>query len=79
MGRRIRKIVRVLKKRLPSIFLCPRCGKNSVRVITNEESRTATIDCGSCGLKDELAVKPAWAPVDAYSFWADKYYRSEIG
>ena len=76
MGRRRRKVVKAPIRRLPKIFLCPRCGKRSVRVIIKEESDQAVVGCGSCGLRDEMVMKPAWGPVDAYAFWTDKYYRS---
>lgn len=78
MGRRRRKVVRIPKKHLPKIFVCPKCGKNSVQVLLSSELGKATLECGSCGLKGELDMKPAWAPVDAYAFWADKYYKSEL-
>jgi len=79
MGRRRRKVVKIPKKQLPKIFVCPKCGKNSVRVILSEDPSKAILECGSCGLGGDLVMKPAWAPVDAYAFWVDKYHKSELG
>ena len=78
MGRRRRKIVKVPRKQLPKIFLCPRCGVRSVQVTMDETSNRAVVECGSCKLTGEIIMKPAWAPVDAYALWADKYYKSEL-
>jgi len=74
MGRRRRKVVRVPKKRLPRIFLCPKCGKETIRVAIFAEEQKGTIKCGSCGLANEFPINPAYKDIDVYCKFIDQYY-----
>jgi transcription elongation factor Elf1 len=74
MGRRRKKVVRIPKKRLPKLFACPRCGKETVRVEILRDHLRAIVGCGSCGLREEFPIKPAQAEIDVYCMFTDKLY-----
>ncbi|MCJ7760780.1 hypothetical protein MUP59_06515 [Candidatus Bathyarchaeota archaeon] len=74
MGRRKRRVLKIVKKKLPTIFTCPACGEESVKVIMKSGSGKALIQCGSCKIKEELTVPPSSDMVDVYCIFTDKYY-----
>jgi len=76
MGRRRRKAIRLQKKKLPQFFLCPQCGRDSIKVITENETTHAVIFCGNCNLTHEITIKPSDMPVDIYCKFTDIFYSS---
>lgn len=75
MGRRRRRIVRIPKKRLPSLFSCPNCGKRTVRVKILREANQAVVGCSTCDLKENFEVSSAQAEIDVYCTFTDDFYK----
>src|SRR5881397_67948 len=74
LGRRRRRVVRIVKKKLPTVFTCPRCGEEAVRVTIDKQTGNATVLCALCQLKDEFPAHPAAQMIDVYSYFADRFY-----
>ena len=74
MGRRRRKVIRMPKKRIPKVFLCPRCGKEAIKIDIRKDSENAVVKCGSCGLIVEMPKKKPFEEVDIYCRFIDNYY-----
>ena len=67
MGRRRRKkIVTRPRPKIPSIFACPACGKQAVRVEMVKVSGVADIRCSNCGLEEKSPIHDLSEPVDVY-------------
>jgi len=77
MGRRRRKVVKVVRRRLPEFYLCPRCGKNTVKASIKKQQGQVTVVCGSCGLNASFDITPQMEEVDAYCLFVDSYYGVE--
>jgi transcription elongation factor Elf1 len=78
MGRRKRKVVKIIRRTLPKIFLCPKCGKQSVSVKVDNKGQLAHVVCGSCGAATDVPKLPHEQPVDLYCKFTDKFYAGEL-
>lgn len=74
LGRRRRRVIRIVKKKLPTVFVCPRCGEEAVRVTIAKDTGKARVLCALCSLKDEFQAHPAAQMIDVYSYFADRFY-----
>jgi len=76
LGRRRRKVVKIPRRKLPKIYLCPRCGEESIKVIIDREGSKASVICGNekCKLAGEVPISSSEQAVDAYCRFSDEYY-----
>jgi len=76
MGRRRRRVIRIVKKKLPTVFTCPVCSEEAVKVTLPKGAGTALVQCAACGAKDEFEVSRGIEMVDVYCRFTDKFYGS---
>ncbi len=74
MGRRRKQVVKIVRRTLPELYLCPRCGKNTVKASINKSTSMATVICSSCILRSSFSAKSKMVPVDAYCTFVDHFY-----
>ena len=74
MGRRRRRVIRIVKKKLPTVFTCPVCSEDAVKVTVPRGAGVAVVQCAACGAKDEFNVSRGTQKVDVYCKFTDKYY-----
>lgn len=77
MARR-RREAKVVRKVIPKIFPCPKCGIQAVSVIQDKVLGKVRIICGNCGLSTELEYVRNMDKVDYFNRFADRYHYGEI-
>ena len=74
MGRRRKKAVKIVRRTLPELYLCPRCVKNTVKATISKKRERAVVVCSSCGLNTYFPSTPGMGDVDAYCRFVDIFY-----
>jgi transcription elongation factor Elf1 len=74
LGRRRRRVIKIVKKKLPTVFTCPSCSQDAMKVTMSKSAGKATVHCASCGLKEEVDAPPSFDMVDVYCSFADAFY-----
>ncbi len=79
MGRRRRtKVVKVMPRKLPDVFVCPKCGSTAVKVAIDKSKQTAHVRCSVCSLHGDLPTAPTTQPVDIYCQFSDMFYERKL-
>jgi transcription elongation factor Elf1 len=77
LGRRRRKVIRVVKRTLPKVFGCPNCGVTAVKVHVVEASK-AKISCGNCKLTLDYEFTGRKEVIDIYNEFVDQFMAGKI-
>ncbi len=76
MTRKKRRVIKPVKKVLPKILRCPRCG--AISVIVKKQNDKWIVVCGNCGLKYEKPVT-SQEYIDVYNEFVDAFNAGKIG
>ncbi len=77
MGRKRRKKApRRVRPTLPTVFECPACGAPRIRIQISDESESAQVSCGKCGITHHVSEirENIDDIVDIYSKFVDLYW-----
>ncbi len=77
LGRRRRKVVRIVKRTLPKVYGCPNCGVTAVRVQIQPD-KIALVSCGNCNLKLRYTLTGSKEPIDIYNEFVDQFMAGKI-
>ncbi|MGQ9478821.1 MAG: hypothetical protein ACUVQ0_02205 [Thermoproteota archaeon] len=78
MARRRRREAKVIRKVIPRIFTCPKCGIQAVSVIDKKNFWKIKVICGNCGLSAELDYVKNMENVDYFNRFVDMYHAGEL-
>ena len=84
MGRRRKKTLRIVRRTLPKVFACPRCGMIAIRITSHEDETSQDnvflVACGNlaCGLRRELRYPTKRADIDAYNTFVDDFAKAGV-
>jgi transcription elongation factor Elf1 len=76
--RRKRRANPVRKKKIPKIFLCPKCGKKAIKMKILETEKKATAHCSICGITKDTVMTSCIQEVDAYCQFIDEFYDKKL-
>ena len=74
MGRRRRKVIKRVSKRIPTLFTCPSCGNRSIKITLDRGQHEATVRCGRCGINTKVKADKLTEQVDVYGEFIDQFY-----
>lgn len=75
MTRKKRRVIKPVRRVLPKILRCPRCGMISVSVLKKEDKWIVV--CGSCGLRYEKPVTNQ-EYIDVYNEFVDAFNAGKL-
>jgi len=84
MGRRRKKVLRVVRKTLPTVFSCPRCGMTTVRITSKQDDISQDmiyeVACGNTACKEQREYRYATkrANIDVYNTFVDDFAKTGV-
>jgi transcription elongation factor Elf1 len=78
LGRRRKRVLRIVKRTLPKVFSCPKCGVAAVRITS--QSNNIHIACGNmdCRLTYTRESERPKEHIDIYNEFVDEFMAGRI-
>ena len=84
MGRRRKKTLRIVRRTLPKVFACPRCGVVAVRITSQKDEASqdyiTVVACGNgaCKLRHEFRFASERPDIDVYNQFVDDFAKTGV-
>jgi len=79
MGRRRRKkVIKIVKPKIPDVFTCPICGAKSLNVTIKKKEKIGVVICGSCGVNWSTELSGFEERIDIYHKFFDAFSEGKI-
>ncbi len=79
MGRRRKKkVIKIVKPKIPEVFVCPICGSKSLTVKIDRKKLKGKVMCASCNVSWETDIQGYEEKIDLYHMFFDKFSEGEI-
>ncbi len=79
MGRRRKKkVIKIIKPKIPDVFTCPICGDKSLNVTINKKENLGKVVCGSCGVTWTTELHGFEERIDVYHKFFDAFSEGKI-
>ena len=79
MGRRRRKkVIKIVKPKIPDVFTCPICGSKSLNVTIEKKEKIGRVICGSCGVSWSTELSGFEERIDVYHKFFDAFSEGNI-
>lgn len=79
MGRRRRKkVIKIIKPKIPDVFTCPICGSKSLNITIEKKEKIGRVICGSCKVSWSTELSGFEERIDVYHKFFDAFSEGKI-
>lgn len=76
--RRKKKVIKIYKPKIPTVFICPICGNKSLNIKIQRKKKMGAVFCGSCNVKWEANLQGFEEKIDIYHKFFDAFSEGKL-